>query len=138
MWKSDDQILSEMLGKTFSVKRHSGGSRYDDDSIRFENEEREIILTHRQDCCESCDLVEVVGDLQDLAGSPILEASRTTSNENPPSNEFAEEHNLYIDDSFTWTFYRFRTIKGTVTLRWFGTSNGYYSEECDVVEHVKS
>ena len=49
-------------------------------------------------------------------------------NENPIEVAGKE---MYHDDSFTWTFYKLATIKGYVTIRWYGTSNGYYSEEVD-------
>ena len=76
---------------------------------------------HEQDCCESVEIYDICGDFDDLVGSPLLDVREETSNENPPESEYGY-------DSFTWTFYVFRTIKGSVTVRCFGTSNGYYSE----------
>ena len=67
-------------------------------------------------------LIDSYGDLDDLVGTPILEA-RETSN----------QHQDKIS-STTWTFYTFRTIHGTVDLRWQGDSNGCYSERVHFAE----
>lgn len=79
-------------------------------------------LTHYQDCCESVYLAEVIGDLDDLVGAELVEAEEVAGE----SGEISE-----WGDSCTWTFYKFRTRKGSVTLRWCGESNGYYSESVD-------
>lgn len=85
-------------------------------------------LYHQQDCCESVTIEDVCGDLRDLVGSPILLAEEATSGENP------EGVTKEWQDSFTWTFYRLATVKGYVTIRWYGESNGYYSESVDFGE----
>jgi hypothetical protein len=83
-------------------------------------------MFHVQDCCESVSIESIVGDLQDLVGHPILMAEEATSGEYQPW-ETPDEY----DESFTWTFYKFATIKGYVDIRWHGQSNGYYSESVD-------
>lgn len=84
-------------------------------------------LYHAQDCCESVYVEDVNGDLNDLVGSPIMRAEESSSNDNPPGVDTSE---LY-QESFTWTFYRLATMKGWVVIRWYGSSNGYYSESVD-------
>lgn len=84
-------------------------------------------LCHMQSCCESVDLIDVVGGLDDLVGSPILLAEESSSNDRPADVAAPQ----YEPESQTWTFYKFATIKGYVDLRWCGKSNGYYSEEVD-------
>ena len=79
-------------------------------------------MWYDHDCCASCTIEDIIGDPSDLLNSPILEAEEVESDQNPEG--FKDEY----QDSFTWTFYKLSTIKGSVTLRWYGSSNGYYSE----------
>jgi len=75
-------------------------------------------LSHTQDCCESVEVNEIIGDIEDLIGSPLVEAEEVSNYEGPEVDA----------ESYTWTFYKFGTAKGFVTIRWLGQSNGYYSE----------
>ena len=117
-WHND---ISELEGQTLvSVEEY-------DDEIYFKTDDgKEYKMYHSQDCCESVYIEDIIGDLQDLIGSPIIRAEERTDSEEPyPSGrEWAPE-------SYTWTFYEIATNKGSVTIRWFGESNGYYSETAD-------
>lgn len=46
-------------------------------------------------------------------------------------DELQRLKNFDYCESWTWTFYEFRSNNGSVTVRWIGESNGYYSEEVD-------
>lgn len=94
-----------------------------------------VRLYHDQDCCESVYIEDICGDLSDLIGSPLLVAEEVTSNDrerNSAAEPTGWELGEWAEDSFTWTFYKFDTAKGGVTIRWFGNSNGYYSERVDI------
>lgn len=111
--------IKELIGKTLRKAMGKVG----DDEIIFETTDGEKYkLYHSQDCCESVMIDDICGDMQDLVGSPITQAEENSSNENPPG--VIKEY----QDSFTWTFYRLSTARGQVVIRWYGESNGYYSE----------
>jgi hypothetical protein len=87
------------------------------------------LLYHSQDCCESVLIEDICGDLNDIVGTPILIAYESADTDVFTTNPEAEKG----AESFTWTFYRISTIKGSVVIRWYGESNGYYSESVDFV-----
>ncbi len=119
--------MAQMLGKTFVQVTGS----VDSDEMMFEtaNGER-FMFAHQQDCCETVSINDIVGDLQDLCGAPLLVAEEVKGATEPD-----EEHY----ESYTYTFYKFATRKGYVDVRWLGESNGYYSEGVDLfVEGVAS
>jgi hypothetical protein len=107
--------ISQFLGQTFTSVEH------DEETIVFSNSHVRYEMYHRQDCCEYVRVEDICGDLQDLVGSPITRA------EDPESRLSADG-----EESATWTFYKLDTVKGGVTIRWFGESNGYYSESVDI------
>jgi hypothetical protein len=113
--------INVLLGLTMSSVT---GSEGDDEMIFTATTGQKFKFYHCQNCCESVSINDVIGDLTDLVGSPILLAEEVSS-----EAENNTKDDDYSDSSFTWTFYRFATIKGTVTVRWYGSSNGYYSEE---------
>ncbi len=86
-----------------------------------------VIFYHDQDCCERVYIEDICGDLNDLVGEPLIVA-RSSCNR--------VHHEEEENGSITWTFYTFRTVKGTVDVRWFGTSNGYYSEHVNVMVSI--
>ena len=113
-WRASAKI-EDMVGKIFTrVSGVVGGGE-----MVFENDTERFVFFHYQDCCESVDINDIVGDLQDLVGEPLLIAEEVSGATEPD-----EEHY----ESYTYTFYKFATRKGYVDVRWLGESNGFYSE----------
>ena len=112
--------IENMVGKVFTSVTQDGYG------MVFANEKEKFTFTHWQDCCESVTIEDIVGDLSDLEGEPLLIAEEV-------SGETPTEDDVYRE-SCTWTFYKFATRKGYVDVRWLGESNGYYSESVDL-EH---
>ena len=113
--------LTSMIGSTFANVFYDTET----EELIFERADRtQVIFYHNQDCCESVYIEDICGELNDLIGYPILVAEERVSD------------SIYTgeDESVTYTFYEFRTIKGSVTVRWCGSSNGYYSESVDMFD----
>ncbi len=125
--KKEEQVkIEDMLYEIFiSVDKQSGP---DGDELIFKTDEGvEYVMYHDRECCEDVYIEDINGDLSDLVGNPILVAGETISFLGDTEED--EER-----PSRTWSFYRLGTIKGTVVIRWYGASNGYYSERVDIIK----
>jgi len=124
---NETKPFNELLRKTIlSIDGLSVGS----DAITFRcSDGSEYQMFHRQDCCESVSIEDICGDPADIIGFEVLQAEEATSSDNPPGVKTGE-----YQDSFTWTFYRLTTNRGQIVIRWYGESNGYYSESVDFMQ----
>lgn len=116
--------IKELLGKVITKIDQNN------DELTFLTEDgTKYRMYHEQDCCEDVTIEDINGDLEDLIGSPILQAEEV-SDYKPILEEDVKKTNKALEwGSCTWTFYKLATIKGYVTIRWFGESNGCgYSE----------
>ena len=108
--------VNELVGKILTKVVRNG-----DESLTFYCEDGSVYsMYHDQDCCESVEIDDLNGDLEDLVGSPVTYAEELTNVDEKGKGEY--------EDSYTWTFYKFATVKGWVDVKWYGCSNGYYSE----------
>ena len=89
-------------------------------------------LNHYYDCCELVMLEDINGDLNDLINSEIIMAECVSNRDwlSESGNEYRFNPHA---GSQTWSFYKLTTTKGYVTIRFFGESNGNYSEEVELV-----
>ena len=135
--------INVLVGKTLSRV-----SKKDDEEIIFETTTgQQYRMYHRQDCCEIVTIEDIVGDLEDLVGSPIVLAEEVSFGNDETIEPSLLDRRIvdhlilrklkedsYSAESETWTFYKLATVRGYVDIRWYGSSNGYYSESVDFSE----
>lgn len=118
--------IEVLLGKT--ILDIKGAEKQNDCIIFYCEDGSAYKMFHSQDCCESVYIEDICGNIDSLIGYPILMAEDISNECN------METVNDYDDFSYTWTYYKIATIKGYVTIRWYGESNGFYSESVDFEE----
>lgn len=106
----DFEQLKGCLIKDILVSEHG-------DTLYFETDSGNFGMSHFQNCCEHVYIEDVVGDPNRIINEVILEASEVSNSDDTEGYESA-----------TWTFYKLSTATEDLTIRWLGTSNGYYSE----------
>lgn len=106
--------MREMIGRVVSDVTQTD----DEIEIKFKDGSSGRFY-HSQDCCEHVRVEDVNGSWSDLIGHPLLVADERVQDDAPGY------------ESATWTFYTFRSVGGSVDVRWVGESNGYYSESVD-------
>jgi len=111
--------FKKLIGET--IIEINGLEQYSDHVIFKTESGNTFIMFHEQDCCEKVSIEDIIGDSEYLLNSKVLDAYESTNSDLPlPNGE---------DKSHTWTFYTIATTKGYITIRWLGTSTGYYSEK---------
>lgn len=114
-----------LIGQTISALDNTS------EEINFATVEgKRYRMYHDQDCCESVTVESIKGELTDLIGVRVVSVNEEISADKPADAPRPECE----DSSATWTTFTIVTEKGTVVIRWYGTSNGYYSESVSFVE----
>lgn len=106
------------------IEVQKGGGDNSDNIIFTMDTGEKYIMMHKPDCCETVEIIDICGEINDIIETPILMAEVSESDNKNSDSDPLSAH----DESWTWTFYKLATVKGYVTIRWYGTSNGYYSE----------
>lgn len=127
-WETGDLVGATLVSaRTVSIDSDDES----EDRLVFETAHGDVWQWyHARDCCEVVWIEDVCGHLDDLVGQPILLAEEviSTKSRDAPGWRRQSGDRERGEPGDTWTFYKFATIKGSVTVRWMGESNGYYSE----------
>ena len=100
----------------------------ENDEITFTDSEGvKYLMYHEHEYSEDVYIEDICGDINNLLNTPIVLAEEVI-------NSGEDEDEDYLITSYTWSFYKLATVKGYVTIRWYGESNGHYSEVVDLAK----
>jgi hypothetical protein len=118
---SSSESFRQLIGKTI-VKIEF---LEEDDRIIFTTDDKTAYSCyHMQECCEIVQIEQIIGDLQSICNSPIVEAEWHEYYHDISSDD--EENDVY---SRTTTTQYILTEQGeSVKIIWDGQSNGCYGE----------
>lgn len=123
-WVSDTPVDFSSLKGLHLEKIEVLKDKNNIDVIMFYTKDKTFCMYHQQDCCEQVHIEDICGNIKFLNNTEIYDAYCS-------SNKGKKE-----DNTFTWTFYTIHTPKGSLTIRWYGESNGYYSEIVSLIEGI--
>lgn len=120
--------IEDFVGKVVSNIKFERAGKYNQgpiDAIIFNFADGDIFkIYHEQECCESVFLKDITGDLDFLINEKILKIEEISN----------QEGEMYSTE--TWTFHRISTFNNTISLCWYGESNGFHSEGVNVAKFV--
>lgn len=119
------KTYTEFSGKTIQEIR--GCKKHSDEVTIIFTDGSCLKFYHQQDCCETVELEDCDIIPEWLVNSKIISVEERIFRSGEgvkPLNNWAE--------SYTWSFYVIKTSSSTMVLRWYGESNGWYSETVDI------
>jgi hypothetical protein len=125
---STEHGIKSLEGKLLLFTLYDPQGRHSDKLVFVTLDGHAYVMHHVQDCCESVRIDDFCGEIEHLQEAQVIRAeerSHSGARHDDPNSRGERE---YGEDSQTWTFYELVTNKGSVTIRWYGESNGYYSE----------
>lgn len=90
--------------------------------ISFHTDNDTFILHFNEICCDRGYIADICGDLKDLIGVPILDASFESN---------SSKVDISVDKDVCWAYYKLSTINGYVSIRWI--ADGYYFYGTEVI-----
>ena len=115
------KVLDNMVGRVVKYVD------IDHDQMKITCEDNSVFtFYHEQDCCECVYIADTEGEPMSLKGWKLLLVDM----------EATKESSWDRDESKTTTVVKFVTDENTVSVKWIGESNGYYSESVDLREFL--